>query len=173
MVRISRRDFRALESRRRAAATGQVPPAARWFGIKVEGCCARATFPVPPSVNLLFGAAHHVRRAIGRRTFNDYKQRVQGFGLEARAPLAKLKPEPLKNLVVLLRPDGALDIDNALKVLLDACQGVLWDNDRWVKRLFVDSAADPADPRVELIVHPYSDVSGFLHSIHSVVGVAS
>lgn len=52
----------------------------------------------------------------------------------------------------------ALDLDNALKVLLDAIQGVLIDDDKWVRRIVAERFEPDGAARVELRVKHF--VSG-------------
>lgn len=44
------------------------------------------------------------------------------------------------------------DIDSRLKVLLDGMQGILWENDRQIRRIHVENRIDRKSPRLELTV---------------------
>jgi len=42
------------------------------------------------------------------------------------------------------------DIDNYNKILLDACTGVLWEDDKQIQSLLIIKNYDPKNPRIEL-----------------------
>lgn len=47
------------------------------------------------------------------------------------------------------------DLDNSLKVLLDALQGVAYQNDSAIREIHAVQFEDAADPRVRVIVEPW------------------
>lgn len=46
------------------------------------------------------------------------------------------------------------DIDNYLKVALDALTGVVYEDDRQIKSLRAEKFYDPASPRIEILITP-------------------
>lgn len=54
---------------------------------------------------------------------------------------------------------GAYDIDNLAKSILDACNGVVWADDRQITRLFVTKIA-AEEPGVDLRVEAYQPQEG-------------
>ncbi|MGN6314625.1 MAG: RusA family crossover junction endodeoxyribonuclease [Rhodanobacteraceae bacterium] len=48
----------------------------------------------------------------------------------------------------------SIDLDNALKVLLDALKGVAFDDDKWVRRIDAERCEPDGEARVEVTVTP-------------------
>jgi Holliday junction resolvase RusA-like endonuclease len=71
------------------------------------------------------------------------------FGYAAKAARLGCRPEPDHHIAVDLgfyRGKGQGDIDNLVKLALDACNGVLWTDDRQVcqlRAIIVHGAAEP------------------------------
>ena len=82
-----------------------------------------------------------------------YAEKVQWIA-KAFAPKTPLSG-PVSVRIVEYRkgtPDARPDIDNALKNLLDAMNGLIWQDDSQVVRLFAEKRYDPKSPRVEVEV---------------------
>ncbi len=45
------------------------------------------------------------------------------------------------------------DIDNYCKLLLDACTGILWDDDSQIVSMMIVKSFDKKNPRIELILN--------------------
>lgn len=43
------------------------------------------------------------------------------------------------------------DIDNYNKILLDACTGILWNDDKQIQSIFIEKSYDKGNPRIELV----------------------
>lgn len=59
---------------------------------------------------------------------------------------------PLSLFVGVYRPARRGDLDNTLKVVLDACNGFLWNDDSQIVDIFASRYEDKENPRVELAV---------------------
>jgi Holliday junction resolvase RusA-like endonuclease len=51
------------------------------------------------------------------------------------------------------------DADNLAKAPIDGCQGVLWDNDRRIRKLVVEVADDLVNPRLEVLATMLGDLT--------------
>ena len=111
----------------------------------------KAVLPYPPSVNryLRFspkGWAYTTKEA------KEYKQ-----GAKLRALTQGMRPivegEVCLSIAV-YRPQKRGDIDNVLKVLLDALNGVAYTDDKQIGELRIARWDDAANPRVEVWVTP-------------------
>lgn len=102
--------------------------------------------PYPPSAN------HYLRRTkngvFRTKEANDYREDVQKLCLIARL-------EPMQGDVSLridvYRPRKTGDLDNTLKLVLDALQGHLYENDRQVWHISLTRHDDKNDPRIEVV----------------------
>ncbi len=107
----------------------------------------KVVLPYPPSAN------RYWRIFRGRAvTSHDALQYKRAVGLLCQQ--ARLKP--LKAAVTLsvevFRPAKRGDLDNCLKVLLDALQGQMYLDDAQVKNIIVHRHEDPKAPRVVVVV---------------------
>ncbi len=102
------------------------------------------TLPYPPSANAYW---RNVRgRVVVSAEARAYKRKV---GLTVQStPL----DGPLAIEVHVYRPRKAGDLDNTLKVLCDALNGIAWRDDSQVVEIHAYRGDDKADPRVELRV---------------------
>ena len=65
----------------------------------------------------------------------------------------------LDSLIVLevrmyFKTKGKHDIDNFSKLILDAGNGILWEDDGQIQKLILEKYYDKENPRVELIIYP-------------------
>lgn len=101
---------------------------------------------LPLSTNQLY--AH-----TGRRRFatDRAKANKEAIGWEARSQYhGKPLDVPLAVTVDLYWPDRRKhDVDN-IKVLLDACTGILWEDDNLIADLHIRKHYDKNNPRVEM-----------------------
>ena len=105
----------------------------------------RLTLPYPPSANRYW---RHNRGRIHRSAEAEaYKHHV-GLLCNA-ADIWPVEHEVALDLVF-FRPAKRMDLDNMLKVLLDALQGHAYINDSQVAEIHATRMDDKANPRVEV-----------------------
>lgn len=107
------------------------------------------TLPFPPSAN------RYWRHGRGRVYKTDEARRYQ----EAAAWCAKLAGATIHDGAVGLelrfyRPERRGDLDNRVKILLDALEGVLYVNDKQIRELHAYLADSRVRPRAEVIAWP-------------------
>lgn len=109
--------------------------------------------PYPPTVNGMY-------RRRGARTFladshKDFRAAAMAYGAVQRDAIGA---RPLAGAVTItvdaFRPKKRGDIDNVLKALLDALQGVAYENDSQVVEILIRRWDDAAAPRVVVTVCP-------------------
>ena len=98
--------------------------------------------PLPPSANKYWTYAR------GKIYTSDeaqaYKNEVRTF-----TKCEMITGDVVINLTV-FRPRRAGDLDNYLKIMLDALQGVLYENDKQIVEIHAFRDDDPIDPHVIL-----------------------
>lgn len=104
------------------------------------------TLPLPPSANRYWRQGRDGRVYVSQEA-QDYKQLVR-LTLVRRDLIAG----DVMLEVKIYRKAKRGDIDNFLKVLFDAMQGVVYENDKQVKCISVFLLDDPKNPRVEVMV---------------------
>ncbi len=94
------------------------------------------------------------RRGKGRRLYKTPEATAWWARVQLAAKIAMRRRKSLEgSLAVTLRfyfPNGRSDVDGGIKPVLDAMQGLVYGNDRAVRRLAVDAYVDPERPRVEV-----------------------
>lgn len=110
------------------------------------------TLPYPPSANAYWRNVHG--RVVVSAEARAYKRKV--------ALLARGKPleGPLSLVAHVYRPRKAGDLDNSLKVLCDALNGVAWVDDSQVVEIHAFRHDDKAAPRVEVEVRQVNVEAG-------------
>lgn len=103
------------------------------------------TKPVP--VNQKYGVING--RMLLQKKYRDIKEAI---AWEIRSGW---KGEPLTedvalNVIIFFGNNRANDIDNYLKIILDAAEGILFENDSQITELHVFKEYDKENPRVEL-----------------------
>lgn len=111
------------------------------------GDALRLTLPVPPSAN----AYWRLDKRGFIRVSDEARRYKQGVKLRAltdglRKPLAG----PVVASIVVYRKRRAGDLDNSLKVLLDALNGIAFEDDSQVIEIHARREDDSANPRVEV-----------------------
>jgi crossover junction endodeoxyribonuclease RusA len=112
------------------------------------------TLPYPPSANDYW---HITRRGFVHVSpkARSYKARV---GLAVRLAMQQRKQArvegPVAVTVKVFRPRRVGDLDNTLKVLLDAMKGHAFEDDKQVVRILAERFDDANEPRVEVEVQP-------------------
>lgn len=105
------------------------------------------TLPYPPSANRYW---RHFR---GRVVKSDEARAYQATaGWEAKVAGAELHTGSVAVELRIYRPQRRGDLDNRIKVLLDALQGVVYGDDSQVVELHAYLADDKSNPRVEVRV---------------------
>ena len=113
--------------------------------------------PYPPSANRYL--RHALRRTYRTAAANEYRIAVAH---EAKLSGARMSDGPV-SVDVTLHPKTTktgqasktcLDIDNCMKVVFDAIQGVLYANDKQIARLQASYGLPVAGGGMEIIVEP-------------------
>jgi len=58
--------------------------------------------------------------------------------------------------ILFYRFNKSRNLDNCLKVMIDALEGICYDNDKQVKGLYTDIFDDKKNPRADIIISVYS-----------------
>src|SRR5690606_2715083 len=103
--------------------------------------------PYPPSANRYW--RHVGRNVVVRAEARKYRQ-----GVKLRALTAGIRPLAGELVVSagVYRPQRRGDLDNTLKVVFDALNGVAWGDDSQVIEVHARRYDDRANPRIELSV---------------------
>lgn len=112
-------------------------------------------FPLPPSSNRYW--RHYRGRTIISPEAEQYRSTLK---MLAKADGAAQLSGPVAVTVNVYRERRSGDLDNRLKVLLDACQGVFYQNDSQIRELHAYLDDDKARPRVEVEVKPIPPKTG-------------
>ena len=107
----------------------------------------KITLPYPPSANRYW--RHYNGRTVKSREASDY---IEVAGWTARAAGVRPTSKPVAVWAIFYRPRKAGDLDNRIKILLDAMEGIAYDDDRQVIELHAKLADDKDNPRVEFEV---------------------
>lgn len=106
------------------------------------------TLPVPPSGNRYW-------RHVGPRVVRAEEARRYIADVSSRCAVARIKPIAgnVAVSVIWYRAKRVGDLDNRLKVLLDALSGHAYRDDAKVVRLFAEMRdTEPCNPRVEIAI---------------------
>jgi len=107
----------------------------------------KVVLPYPPSANRYWRIFRG--RAVTSQEALQYKRAV---GLLCQQARTKPLKTPVTLSVEVFRPAKRGDLDNCLKVLLDALQGHMYLDDAQVKNMIVHRHEDPKAPRVVVVV---------------------
>jgi crossover junction endodeoxyribonuclease RusA len=107
------------------------------------------TLPYPPSANRYW--RHWNNRVVMSAEARAYKNLVS---LLAKAQNVDLVDGTVCVELEIYRPRQAGDIDNSIKILLDALNKVAYSDDSQIVRLVADQLDDKENPRVEVRVTP-------------------
>lgn len=104
-------------------------------------------YPLPPSANRYW--RHYRGRTVVSDEARQYKQTL---AMLAKVDQVQLLTGPVAVTMRVFRARRAGDLDNRLKVLLDAMQNVFYENDSQVVEIHASLHDDKHDPRVEVSV---------------------
>ena len=107
------------------------------------------TLPIPPSTNRYW--VYTGKRVATSPEAKAYKEAVQ---LLAKCEM--ISGRVAINVSVFRRAKRG-DLDNYLKVMLDALEGVLYENDNQITEIHAFRYDDPDNPRVELLAYEDTD----------------
>jgi crossover junction endodeoxyribonuclease RusA len=110
--------------------------------------------PYPPSANRYW--RNYGGRVVRSKEAVDYKAEVE------RLLSGKLRvissPRPVKLSLRLYRPVKSRDLDNCIKILQDALQGLAFENDNQVVEIHATIEDDKSYPRAEVFAAPVGGV---------------
>ena len=105
------------------------------------------TLPVPPSANEYWGVS-------GSRMY--VTEKAKAYKKEIKYMLSQAVP--MKGFVAVnfsvYRPRMKGDLDNYNKIMFEALQGLVYENDNQIVEIHSFRKDDKHNPRVELLVHP-------------------
>lgn len=107
--------------------------------------------PYPPSANRYWRNWHGrmVKSTIARQYQDDIKKR---FNVESfHDCMVELK-------IDLYRPQKTGDLDNFLKVSIDALKGICFNDDKQVRKITAEMFDDKLNPRVEITIRQYGEI---------------
>lgn len=95
-----------------------------------------------------------------KKAGKELKQHYQGQakGQYAGAPLKDLLACEID---LYFRDNRVRDWDNWHKISMDALKGIVWDDDKLIKKTMINLHVDKENPRIEILVSPLS--SGGAH----------
>jgi len=120
------------------------------------------TLQYPLSVNRYWTINQRARSVLPTEAGKAWKQAARALALSQGANHQRVASGPLAAEIVLLprkKSDGApssvrLDLDNCLKVALDAMQGILFDNDKQIVELHACVGSAVTDGALMVRVRP-------------------
>lgn len=116
--------------------------------IPVNGNGITVTLPWPPSLNKMYKHSRFGVRLSAAAT--SYKAEVHSI-LRSKGH-TQPTAEPCTLTIHQYRPRNAGDVDNYTKVLADALQGHLYENDKQIAELHIYQHTDKQNPRIEITV---------------------
>ncbi|WP_062309294.1 RusA family crossover junction endodeoxyribonuclease [Alicyclobacillus sendaiensis] len=126
----------------------------------------RLILPLPPSVNHAYRTYVHPQTGRRMRVLNSQAQKFRRdaayLAFRWRQETGWAMPQPGVKVVLRLwyfwPSNRRMDTHNREKVLLDALEGVLYPEDRWVLVQEMDFAVDAKHPRLEIEAHLHRDL---------------
>lgn len=107
----------------------------------------KLSFDLPPSLNRLYRAGRgKVYLSANGKAYKESTILMARSQMDGQEPLSG-------NIAVQMEVYGSrLDIDNNPKIIFDALNGVVWNDDSQIKELHIYRHPDDGDKRVELII---------------------
>lgn len=106
--------------------------------------------PYPPTANLYWRVIRG--RPVKSKAARDYQTKVALLARAALGPGVRPLTGELKVSVNVYRPRRLGDLDNTLKVLLDALRGIAYEDDSQIVHIEARRADDAANPRAVVTV---------------------
>ena len=103
--------------------------------------------PYPPSANRYWRVVNG--RPIVSKAAREYKIEA---GWKAKAQGQQIMVGPVSVTIAVYRPQKRGDLDNLLKVILDALNGIAYDDDAQIVEIKARRFDDKSNPRVEIDV---------------------
>lgn len=113
---------------------------------------SRLTLPLPPTMNAYW--RHVGRRVLVSAAGRRFRERCATAAMAQRARRHEGEVS-VRGTVYMAR--AGCDLDNRIKPLLDALQGVAYDDDVQVAHLDLWRDVDRANPRVEITIERVED----------------
>lgn len=110
----------------------------------------KLVLPYPPTANLYWRVFRG--RAVKSADARRYQALVRALSIQQRGVQA-IHSGPVSVVAKLYRPRRIGDLDNSLKVALDALKGVAYLDDSQVVRIEAERHDDKANPRLEIEVN--------------------
>lgn len=106
----------------------------------------RLKLPYPVSANRYWRIWHN--KAVRSREAAAYKETVRRIAQETGVMPSEGSVAVCLRLIPKANKDGSanktvIDLDNALKVTLDALQGIIYENDKQVRRIVAEYGSEP------------------------------
>jgi len=137
-------------STRKAANVAQKPASVAQVPVSL-------VLPLPPSVNSYWRSVPATRNRVARVLISERGRRFKrACRLAASAQCANPIEGDVSLRAVVYFKDRRRDLDNCLKPLLDALNGIVYRDDRQVAHLDFTKRLDPRNPRVELFASPWT-----------------
>lgn len=107
----------------------------------------RLELPFPPTANLYW-------RVFRGRPVKSAEARAYQLRAKTIAISQRIRPIPdLVSLsVTLFRPSRRLDLDNGLKIVIDAMNGIAWNDDSQIVEIHALRLDDPSNPRILMLI---------------------
>ena len=107
------------------------------------------TLPVPPTANLWWRM--YRGRMVKSKAAREYQETAAMIALAARMPRFA-KPIEVMVTVHWFRTQRRGDLDKRYSIMLDALQGIAYDNDSQIAEIHAYRTLVPENPRMEVIV---------------------
>lgn len=122
-----------------------------------EGEAVTLTLPLPPSVNSYWRSVPATRNSRARVLISENGRRFKAAcQIAAMGQCRKPFTEKVSVRGIVYFRDHRRDLDNTLKPMLDALQGIVYVNDKQISHIELTRAFDKGRPRVELTVEVWA-----------------
>jgi crossover junction endodeoxyribonuclease RusA len=117
----------------------------------------RLTLPLPPSSNRYWRTVAYISKKTGKPIASTYvSDEAVKYKAEVKNRLGNRNPfvSELAVRITVFRARRSGDLDNKIKVLLDALQGIAYVDDNQITELHAYRFEDKGNPRVEVEITP-------------------
>lgn len=107
-----------------------------------------------PSANHIYTHTPKGKRltAIAEKKLNEWKEQAEVWSLNNNVPYYVSGEKVILRLWFFLNDNRRKDTHNTLKLLLDALEGVIYEDDRYCLPQVIDFEIDRTNPRIEIEV---------------------